>query len=562
MSDRPTQNGLPGSRPAAQLSLFAGGEMHVLSLEDTITVGRGKGNKVRLRDDLISRRHCRIFPSGQGFSLEDLGSRNGTWLNGARVENSPLKPGDVIDIGRCTLFYSVTEKQTSFDVKVAALRDAALTGAGSPTVMGIETARVTRESFVPMDELAAILRDRNNYIHLQQISKVINSETDPGKLFEKIIDSAVELTRARRGFLLRPEGRGYGIVIARTRGLEPEPSEKDLDAGVVQKALGDGAAFRGTIRVKKSDFSVLCVPCLFNEEVVGALYLDAPKRETTFSEEDEKIITTFSEQVAIAVENVRHRREMKEKRALEKEIEIAGTIQRRLFPPGAPDVPGIEVFGESVPATEVGGDYYDFIPSEDGRSLTLCIADVSGKGVSAGLIMVMARSILRSLTASSTDTRENLISLNRTLSPDLENGRFISMILMYWDGDRKVLRYTGAGHEHLLLYKAATRRCAKTPAGGAVLGIPWQEVGAHFEEKEIVLEPGDQVLLYTDGVTDARNARGEFFGLKRLQRIVETQGSLQPGQLVYTILEKVASFMGDTDQNDDITLLALQKKTE
>ncbi|MHC4598454.1 MAG: PP2C family protein-serine/threonine phosphatase, partial [Planctomycetota bacterium] len=292
---------------------------------------------------------------------------------------------------------------------------------------------------------------------------------------------------------------------------------------------------------------------------IGAIYLDAPQDLTTFSAEDEKIITTFGEQVAVAIENVRFHQSIKEKRAMEKELEIAGHIQRRLFPPGPPILPELEVFGESASATEVGGDYFDFIPSPDGESLTLCIADVSGKGISAGLIMVMARSILRSLVAQDNSTRDKLIELNRILSPDLENGRFISMILMYWDGKKNTLEYTGAGHERLLIYRAADGTLESTPAGGAVLGIPWDTILHRFEPRILTLEPGDHVLLYTDGATDARNARGEFFGLKRLQRIVETQGNLKPDQLVLTIMEKIQTFIGDQPPTDDITLLALRK---
>ena len=290
------------------------------------------------------------------------------------------------------------------------------------------------------------------------------------------------------------------------------------------------------------------------------MYLDAPSDEKEFTDDDERILTTFSDQAAIAIKNARFAREMKDKRAIEKELEIAGQIQRHLLPAGAPTVPGLEVFGESLPAKEVGGDYFDFIPSPDGKSLAICIGDVSGKGISAGLIMVMARSILRSLVWRCETTRDALFELNRILSPDLENGRFISMILMRWDSATSTLRYTGAGHEHLLVYRAAEDHCERIPAGGAVLGIPWEGIQDRFPETPLVLAPGDQVLLYTDGATDVRNKDGEFFGLRRLQRIVETQGALGPDQLVYTILEKVSNFQGSEEMSDDITLIAMRRK--
>ncbi|MHC4600535.1 MAG: FHA domain-containing protein, partial [Planctomycetota bacterium] len=210
---------------SAQVSLFAGGEMHVLDLTGPVTIGRSRRNKIRLRDDLISRQHCRIYPSDLGFRIDDLKSRNGTWLNGVRVKSSALKPGDVIDVGRCTLFFSLPEKESRFDIQIPLEeleRTETLMG-GSPTVMGVEAAESGRGNLVGVDELGSILRDRNNLIHLQQISKAINSEVDPDRLFKMIIDRATERTRARRGLLLLPEGGDFSIAVARTRQNETPP---------------------------------------------------------------------------------------------------------------------------------------------------------------------------------------------------------------------------------------------------------------------------------------------------------------------------------------------------
>ncbi|MCU0722691.1 MAG: FHA domain-containing protein, partial [Planctomycetes bacterium] len=230
-----------------QVSVFAGGEMHVIEVDAPITVGREKGNKIRLRDDLVSRVHCRISPTEAGFLLEDQASRNGTWLNGIRVERSELKSGDVVDVGRCTLFFTMPDRETHLDCQVAeAKEDGGHQTMEIKALGGGRAAGFDGRGVVGVEELSAIVRDRNKLLHLSQITKAITSEQDLDRLFEKIIDSATELTQARRGFLVLPEGRDFTVAVARPA-RETGAAAEGPDKRTVRRALQEGRLSRTAV---------------------------------------------------------------------------------------------------------------------------------------------------------------------------------------------------------------------------------------------------------------------------------------------------------------------------
>jgi len=521
-----------------------------------------------LADNLISRRHCEIRRDDDNFILEDMRSRNGTKVNGVTIKKSTLSSGDMIDVGRCTLFF--TTEDVPDEGETSESRGPAISG---PYLSSSSEMNIKLSSVVGIDNLATLIKDRNNLIRLQEITKAVNSELKLDKLFRLIIDSAIELTEANKGLFVMIQKGQFGVRMARAGGrMDLDEDEHIYSDEIVKIAMETGR----TVRVGDSPsslrdidpsatsmlqaFSVLCVPLKIGGSIFGLLYLDTPPGAGGFTEEDEKLLETFGEQAAIAVERARFHEEMKEKHALEHEFAIAGKIQRKLFPHTIPKVAGLQIFGENIPAEDVGGDYYDFIESPDGESLFICIGDVSGKGVSAGLIMVMARSILRSLTLQYKSTKDILSQLNRILMPDLEGGRFISMILLRWEIPTQRLYFTGAGHEYLLIYRAAAGRVDRRRTGGIIIGMPWDKARTPIVEEEIPLDPGDQVVVYTDGVTEAANPKRSFFGVRRLDKLVEIHGNAAPDALVYQILDKVSDYMKKEKQRDDITLVALRRE--
>ena len=208
------------------------------------------------------------------------------------------------------------------------------------------------------------------------------------------------------------------------------------------------------------------------------------------------------------------------------------------------------------PARMVGGDYYDFI-EKDG-SLTVCIGDVSGKGVPAGLVMVMAQLFLHHWDIDPADTRDTMLTANKILHANTEPFVFMSMLLLNWNAETRTLRYTGAGHENILVYRAKKKKVDVIPAGGVVLGIK-KDISAVLDEKELDLAPDDAVLLYTDGATEALNAKGEMYTLQRLRAAFTECGKGTADGMVAQIFSELTSFIGEsTEQHDDITLAVLK----
>lgn len=294
----------------------------------------------------------------------------------------------------------------------------------------------------------------------------------------------------------------------------------------------------------------------------GLLLIGQP----SVDERDKDFIRTYARNAEKAIENVFYYHELEEKKRLEQELKIAAEIQTSLLPKKQPELEDIEVLGFQLPAKEVGGDYYDFIEMGEG-SLAVCIGDVSGKGVPAGLVMVMARSYLQILMGKDSEGHvveipslaTVLNKINRVLHKDVESTRFMTMLLSVWDAHKKVLRYVGAGHERLIVYREATRTCELIKPGGVMLGM-LDDVEDFLTDQELELASGDTVVLYTDGVTEARSKADKLFGMDALIASIEKHASDNVHSLIEGVREDLREFMLGEIQYDDITLVALRRK--
>lgn len=256
--------------------------------------------------------------------------------------------------------------------------------------------------------------------------------------------------------------------------------------------------------------------------------------------------------------------EAAEKKRLEEELRIAHDIQMSLLPQAPASIPGVSVAALCVPAREVGGDYYDFLPLDDGR-MGLLIADVAGKGTSAALYMAELKGLMLSLSRTYDSPRELLIAANRLIAAHLDARSFITMIYAVIDRRRRTLTYARAGHTPLLYLpgdeEADGRRVRTLTPDGLVLGLRI-DGGELFErlleEETLLMRPGDVYLLYTDGLTEAMNQNDECFGEQRLSRFIEEHGHLPCVELRERMVREVASFVGDAPQHDDMTLILLK----
>jgi sigma-B regulation protein RsbU (phosphoserine phosphatase) len=308
-----------------------------------------------------------------------------------------------------------------------------------------------------------------------------------------------------------------------------------------------------------STASVMIAPLLYGKQSLGLLALGNGPMGAPFTQSDFVVFKSISEQSAFALYNAIIYSEANEKKRLDHDLEIARDIQRILLPDKAPEIPGFEISGLNVPARQVSGDYFDYIKVDD-EHLGVAIADVSGKGVPASLIMAICRSVLRSQAAHNPSPSDVLRKVNRQLYPDIKEDMFISMAYLVLNHAHASVTLSRAGHDAPLLYKRSTQTVTPLKPPGMVLGI---DSGSVFDritgDFNVPLERDDCIVLYTDGVNEALDSDGMEFGMDRMIQSVRASAGQGASAIVTRVIEDVRNFAGSQPQHDDITLIAIRK---
>jgi phosphoserine phosphatase RsbU/P len=305
--------------------------------------------------------------------------------------------------------------------------------------------------------------------------------------------------------------------------------------------------------------SVMAAALSYAKQDLGVLAVANGPLGAPFSQADFVVFKSIAEQSAFALYNAIIYSMANEKKRLDHDLEIARDIQRILLPAEAPAINGFQISGINVPARQVSGDYFDYIRVDDER-LGVAIADVSGKGVPASLIMAICRSVLRAEAARNPSPADVLRKVNRQLYPDIKEDMFISMAYLILDHQRDGVTLARAGHDAPLLYKQRSQTVRPIKPPGMVVGIDsgnvFDRLTADFA---VPLERDDCLVLYTDGVTEALNTDGDEFGLDRMIQSVRASATDGAQTIVKRIIEDVRNFTGSFPQNDDITVIAIRK---
>src|SRR3954467_5563744 len=305
--------------------------------------------------------------------------------------------------------------------------------------------------------------------------------------------------------------------------------------------------------------SAMIAPLLYGKQNLGLLALGNHAKGAPFTQSDFVVFKSITEQSAFALYNAIIYSEANEKKRLDHDLEIARDIQKILLPSQAPAVNGFEISGINVPARQVSGDYFDYIKVDDHR-LGVAIADVSGKGVPASLIMAICRSVLRSQAPNNPSPADVLRQVNRQLYPDIKEDMFISMAYFILDPTENRVTLCRAGHDAPLLYKRSDQTVTPLKPRGMALGI---DSGSVFDrlttDFDVSLERDDCLVLYTDGVTEALDSEGYEFGLERTVQSVRASAMQGASAIVTRVIDDVRNFSGSQPQNDDITLIAIHK---
>ena len=305
--------------------------------------------------------------------------------------------------------------------------------------------------------------------------------------------------------------------------------------------------------------SAMVAPLVYAGENLGVLALANGPMGSPFTLMDFEVFKAIAEQSAFALYNAIVYSEVNEKKRLDRDLEIARDIQRILLPSTSPDVAGFEISGVNIPARQVSGDYFDYIRIDE-QHFGIVIADVSGKGVPASLIMAMCRSVLRSQAPNNPSPADVLRKVNRQLFPDIREDMFISMAYVILDHTAGQLSLARAGHDAPLLYTARDGKVAHINTPGMALGV---DSGGVFDRMTrnftVDMAKDDCLVLYTDGVTEALDQSGDEFGMEKMVEAVRATAREGAPAILKRLTDDVRSFVGSQPQNDDITLIAIRK---
>lgn len=305
----------------------------------------------------------------------------------------------------------------------------------------------------------------------------------------------------------------------------------------------------------------LALPLLAWGEPMGALVVDTLDGGAQLADRRLNILTGVAQQTATAIQNARLHADTLERQKLERELQLARQIQVSFLPDQVPQVPGWDLAAYWQGARQVSGDFYDFVPlpASDcpGGRWGLVVADVADKGMPAALFMALSRTLVRTMAISGRSPAEVLARANDMIMADSRSDLFVTLFYAILDPERGVLSYANAGHNPPLLFSGRSGKVRPLAAQGMALGIA---TGLALEQREVRLAPGDLVLFYTDGVTDALNSEMDEFGLKRLRRAVEAHRTGSAADVIQAINQAVAEFVGDTPQFDDLTMVVLKRQ--
>ncbi|NIS81760.1 MAG: SpoIIE family protein phosphatase [Anaerolineales bacterium] len=403
---------------------------------------------------------------------------------------------------------------------------------------------------------------------LYQVTQALGTTLDLDALLNVVIDQVIAVTGAERGFLMLGEA-STDMAIRVARGMDRqtiEAPEFQVSRGVVDRVATEGeplltsdAQSDAWLSERASVFdlklrSIMCTPLQTQGVSIGLVYVDNRMHTGIFTEADLELLQAVANTAAVAIENARLHKLAIEQARMEQELEVARQVQTSLIPLEAPKVRGFEISGVWRAAREVAGDFYDFIPRDNGQ-LAIVIGDVTDKGVPAAFFMALARTTVRASIVGDVPGAAGLTQSNRLICADAASGMFVTLYYLALRPETPHVTCVSAGHNPPLWLHAKSGEISALAGGSLPFGIDADQVYVEVSE---TLEVNDSILLYTDGIIDAMNERSEFFGLERLMEAFRDHQDASVEEMLNGVQGAVDAFAGDTPPFDDLTLVAVR----
>ncbi len=530
-----------------------------LGAED-FDIGRGPANALHFRDPWLSRAHARIRWQGGRHCLEDLASRNGTYLNGSPLTAPvPLTHGDCIVLGEIELRY------LERDSGAVAERGAAAPFAGDSTVVLATDELVFDRYREPPSSAGGALVEESLLPALNAAAAALMSHFPLDRLVERILELVMHAVDAERGaVLLRARGGDRKPEVVAFHGFASD-GEIQISHTIVDKVLLRKEAiltldaqtderFDEALSLQLAGVrSLICAPLWTHRGVTGMVYLDHRIAGRAFSARDLKLVGLIASMAAVKIDNAYLLEEQIDKRRMEEQLAVGAKIQRSLLPAKSPRLAGYDIFGATRPCFEVSGDYFDFIPLAEHR-LAVVIADIAGKGVGAALLMAVLRASLRALLQTSPEPAELVQRVNRALLESSPANRFATLFYGELNTRDHELEYVSGGHNPALLSAGGT--IEELMPTGPIVGLMSR---ATYTSRRVNLPAGSTLLLYTDGVTELMAPSREEFGTERLIEVLQTHPQSGSVALLRAIEERMKAFARASRFDDDSTAVVIRR---
>jgi len=573
------------------------------------TIGRSARNDLCVEDPFASRLHADVRPRGDGFWIADLGSANGTTVNGKSV-TAPvaLRDRDLIRIGETEIEYteqldtSPARRKTNLLFTDEPYQErqswAEMTigpGAKGSAAEIISTlSRDSGMSAMPTPSVESGLRiEANTLSMIMRVSLSLLSSLSLEETFRQVLDCVFEVVRADRGYVLLLEGAevppaeqthaekqtaenktdksSASLICKASRHRQEAATEPDEEI-LVSQAISE-QVLRNGVSVLTMDArhdprfmarqsivlggtrSVMAVPLVIEKRVGGLIYVDTRIEADRFTERDLQVLSLIAGVAAIRIENMALLELREEQRRLANELEVASEIQLGLHPAGPPSIPGYDLDGYSFPCYEVGGDYYDFIARGDGRYV-VALGDVSGKGTGAALLMSSVHAAVRAHTRTRLLAGEVVTEINQYICDNSPANRYVTLFYSELDPATNQLTYINAGHNPPALVRM-NGELRRLELGGLPVGI---SPPAAYAEGRIEFQPGDVLVIFSDGATESLSEDGEEFGESRLIDTVVRNRHRTAAGIRDRVDEALARFVGRAKSVDDLTLVIVKRQ--
>ncbi len=549
------------------LKIVAGpdsGRQHTLDSE-TAVLGRHPECDVVLESAAVSRQHAKIVRVDNVCFIEDLQSRNGTFVNGELTRGRrQLGDGDQLRICDLTLEFLEDHRVRSTVIppdpthgRALIVDDDEISGSGTniTSKLNVTTSPSgVQLSVKPEVKLKALFEISSN------LSKTLKMDD----VLPKLLDSLFKIfIQADRGFIVLKNDDGALVPRAIKHRLPGSEETVRISRTIIGQVMQSKEAILSRDAASDERFemsqsivnfpirSVLCAPLVNSDgEALGVIQIDTLDQRSRFHDEDLEVLASVATQAAIAIDNAHLHQQALQQQQVLRDLELARKVQQSLLPSAPPTVEGYHFFDYYQSAREVGGDYYSYVDLPNGK-LAVVLADVSGKGISAALLMAKLSSDVRYCLVSEPSPALAICRLNATMSAGGWEDRFVTLVLAVLDPRNHTATIVNAGHMAPLLRHGGQQ---VTEIAEQLAGLPLAVVDDYtYEESTISLAPGDFITLYTDGISEAMNASGDLYGMDRIRQQVGTPAG-DVSQLGRHILDDVRTFVGDRAQSDDICL--------